>query len=415
MLFLTKLRSLIKPLVSFLKWVALGLIMGVVGGLIGTAFYHTLNFVTGLRQGSPWLIFLLPLGGALTVGIYYLLRLKENHGTNDIIDLVLSNKRVSFAVAPAIYLSTAITHLFGGSAGREGAALQMGGSVASTLGRALRLKNEEQTALIISGMSAVFAGIFGTPLTACLFTMEFEAVGSIFSPALLPCFLSALVASKVAGLCGVHAETAVRDFAVDLNLSNTWKFVLLGIVVSLLGVAVCFVFHKAEYLAEKYIKSPWLRIVLGAVIIVALSFIFGNGKFNGAGMEMALSAIEGNAKWYFFAIKIIFTAITLAAGFKGGEIVPTFCIGATFGAVLGPVLGIDAGFAAALCLVGLFCATTNSPLASIALALEIFGSKSIYLFVLICVIAFAVSGRWGLYKSQIFRFSKLPTAESEKK
>ena len=392
-------------LAQFGKWALLGLLMGGLGGLLGAGFHHVLHFVTGLRGENPWLIFLLPLGGLATVGIYRLTRQEKNRGTNQIIDSVLEGKPVSPVIAPVIFASTAITHLLGGSAGREGAALQLGGSVASLLGRALRLK--DQRMLIMSGMSAVFAGLFGTPLTACLFVLEFTRVGTIFSPALLPCFLAAYVASRVALALGVHPEGLLLENGVALGLGNVWKFVALAVLVALLGIAMCYVLHKAEHLAHGWIKNPWLRSVAGAVILVGLTLLVGDHRFNGAGMDMALAAVEGQADWYAFALKLLFTAITLAAGFKGGEIVPTFCIGATFGCVAGGLLGLDPGLCGALGLVGLFCSVTNSPLAAIVLSLEMFGSTNLYLFCLVCVICFVLSGKSGLYASQILGFSKV--------
>ena len=172
---------------SFCKWGLLGLLMGVLGGLLGAGFHHALHFVTHLRSEHTWLIFLLPLGGLLTVAIYRAFRMTGNRGTNEIIDSVLEGKPVSPMVAPVIFLATATTHLFGGSAGREGAALQLGGSVASMLSKIFKLNEDDRRVMIMSGMSSVFAGLFGTPLTATFFCMEFESVGTIFSPALLPC------------------------------------------------------------------------------------------------------------------------------------------------------------------------------------------------------------------------------------
>lgn len=182
---------------AFLKWTLLGLLIGALGGLLGAGFHHALHFVTHLRTEHTWLIFLLPLGGLLSVGIYRLFGLRNNRGTNEIIDAILDGKPVSPMVAPVIFLASSITHLFGGSAGREGAALQLGGSVASGIGKLLKLQEKDRTVLIMSGMSAVFAGLFGTPLTATIFCMEFESVGTLFTPALLPCYLAAFVASRV--------------------------------------------------------------------------------------------------------------------------------------------------------------------------------------------------------------------------
>ncbi len=387
------------------KWGGLGLLTGVFGGLVGALFAHTLSFVTGLRNANPWLILLLPVGGLATVGIYRLFGMRNNRGTNEIIDAILNNRPVKVLVAPVIFLATAITHLFGGSAGREGAALQLGGAGASALAKLFRLKGEERTVLIMSGMSAVFAGLFGTPLTATLFTMEFESVGTIFSPALLPCYLSAFTASTIASLLGVHPEGMALNEVFSLNAVNDVKLLVLSIAIGLMGIVMCWVLHFAQHKAEHLLPNPWIRILVGAAVIIAMTLLVGSGRYNGAGMEVALEAIEGHANWYDFALKLLFTAVTLAAGFKGGEIVPTFCIGATFGWLMGTLLGMDPGFAAAFGLIGLFCAVTNSPVAAIVLSVEMFGSANLHVFALVCVIVFVMSGKWGLYSSQIFRFS----------
>ena len=390
----------------FVKWTLLGLLMGAIGGLLGAGFHHALHFVTHVRSEHTWLIFLLPVGGLLTVALYRVLKMQGNRGTNEIIDATLDGHPVSPAVAPAIFCATAMTHLFGGSAGREGAALQLGGSTASMLAKLFRLGENERKVMVMAGMSAVFAGLFGTPLTAALFCMEFESVGTLFTPALLPCYLAAFTASRVSGLLGVHAETYLLETAYGLTLGNCWKFLILAVLVSCLGIAMCAIFHKAEHLAAQHLPNHFVRIAVGGAVVMVLTLLVGDHRFNGAGMDMALKAVGGEADWYSFLMKLIFTAVTLSAGFKGGEIVPTFCIGATFGCVLGGLLGLDPGIAAALGLVGLFCCATNSPFASMVLSIEMFGSANLYLFALVCVICFVLSGNSGLYASQIIEFSK---------
>ena len=196
------------------------------------------------------------------------------------------------------------------------------------------------------------------------------------------------------------------DTAFSIGLDNAWKYVILAIAVSLLGIAMCHVFHEAEHLAKHHIPNPWVRIAVGGAVVTAMTLIVGDQRFNGAGMDMALRAVGGEADWYSFLLKMLFTAVTLAAGFKGGEIVPTFCVGATFGCVLGGLLGLDAGICGALGLIGLFCCATNSPFASIVLSVEMFGGANLYLFVLICVICYVLSGNSGLYASQIIQFDK---------
>ena len=191
---------------TFIKWTILSVTVGMLGGLLGAAFHHALHFVTHLRQVHTWLILLLPVGGLLTIGLYRILGITKNRGTNEIIDAILEEKPVSPMVAPAVFLASGLTHLFGGSAGREGAALQIGGSVASGLGKLFHLKDHNRTILITCGMSAVFAGLFGTPLTAMIFCMEFETVGRLFTPALLPCYLAAFTASRVSAALGVWPQ-----------------------------------------------------------------------------------------------------------------------------------------------------------------------------------------------------------------
>lgn len=392
-------------LFTFLKWSVLGLLIGGIGGIIGAGFSHSLSFAASFRHDNPYIILLLPLGGLATIFLYRLAKMQKNGGTNEIIDAVLNKKAVKALIAPLIFITTFITQLFGGSAGREGAALQIGGSFASTLAKPLRLNETERKILVMSGMSAVFSALFGSPLAAALFTIEFVWVGTIFSSAFLPCALSAFAAWKVSSALGVEAESILLDKKFSFTAVSFPKLMLFACCIALLGIIVYYVFHASHHLAEKFIKNEYLRIVLGAVLIIGLTILVGDQRYNGAGMNMALLAIEGEAHWFDFLLKLLFTAITLSAGFKGGEIVPTFCIGATFGCVLGSMLGLDPSLAAALGLIGLFCALTNSPIASIVLSIEMFGANNLYTFATVCVITFMLAWNFGLYSSQRIKFS----------
>ena len=406
MVFLEKLNHPEKYMKILVKWGFLGVLMGIIGGLIGSGFHYALHFVTEVREHHTWLIFLLPLGGLLSVGVYRLCKMQGNRGTNEIIDAILENKQLNPLIAPVIFTASSITHLFGGSAGREGAALQLGGSTASFVAKLLKMQENARTVLIMSGMSAVFAGLFGTPLTACLFTMEFSSVGKIFTPALLPCYLAAFTASRVSMALGVLPETYLLETVLDITVTSGLQLLALAVLIGILGVVMVNVFHFGEHMAKKYLPNMWVRIAVGGAIVTVMTLLVGDQRFNGAGMHMALEAVAGHADWYSFMLKMLFTAVTLSAGFKGGEIVPTFCIGATFGCVLGGLLGLDAGTAGALGLVGLFCCATNSPLTSMILSIEMFGSSNLYAFALVCVIAFVISGNWTLYSSQKIKYSK---------
>ena len=413
MAWLDKIHHPEKYVAWFGKWALLSVLMGLLGGALGAVFHHALHFVTHLRQAHNWLVLLLPIGGLLSVAWYRLLKLKKNRGTNEIIDAVLDGEELKPQIAPGIFGAAMLTHLFGGSAGREGAALQLGGSVASILSRILKLQRDDRRVLIMAGMSAVFAGLFGTPLTAALFCMEFESVGTIFSPALLPCYLAAFTASSLSASLGVHAEVFPINTHFAFTAVSNFHILILSVGISLVGIAMCYLFHEADRLAHEKLPNTWVRIAVGGTLLVLLTLLAGDQRYNGAGMDMAVGALNGQAKGYDFILKLVFTGITLAAGFKGGEIVPTFCIGATFGCFLGGLLGMDAGFAAALGLIGLFCSVTNSPISAIVLSVEMFGSTNLSIFAFVCVIVFVLSGNWGLYSSQIIQFSKARLVRKE--
>ena len=392
-----------KNFISAIKLCLLGVLIGVLGGAVGAAFAHLLSLVAHTRESFPWLILLLPLGGVVTVALYRALRMSDHGGTNEVIRGVEKNGPIRALAAPLIFVCTAITHLLGGSAGREGAAIQLGGAGASALSDVLRLKDNERLVFIMCGMSAVFAGVFGTPLTAAVFILEFRSDKKKFFLSVLPCFISALIAGKLSKLLGVAEETAHISNVAPFELMTILKIIALAVGVSLLGFVMCFVFHKAEKLSKNLISNHFIRIIIGAVVIIGLTALVGDMRYNGSGMEMALGAVEGRADWFDFIMKLAFTAITLAAGFKGGEIVPTFCIGATFGCFIGGALGLDVGFAAALGLVGLFSCVTNSLIASVFLGVELFGISALPYFILICLIIWPLSTNNGLFHNRFFK------------
>ncbi|MBE6805250.1 MAG: chloride channel protein [Ruminococcaceae bacterium] len=399
---------------GLLKRCILGVLIGTLGGLVGACFAHLLSFVTRLREAGPWLILLLPVGGIATVLLYRVFGMHNFGGTNEIIHCLEDKRPIRVIAAPLIFISTAITHLLGGSAGREGAALQLGGAGASALSNILRLKENDRTIVVLSGMSAVFSGVFGTPLTAAFFVLEFTLATKVVSLAILPCFISAVISEKVSFLMGAAGETFHLSNITTFTFNSIAKIIVLSIGLSVLGRVMCFFFNKSELWAKKLISNPLLRSVIGAVVIIMLTIIVGDMRYNGSGMSMAIGAVKGNANWFDFILKIVFTAITLAAGFKGGEIVPTFCVGATFGCVFGSILGLDPGFSAALGLIGLFCCATNSPISAIFLGIEMFGFTTLPYYLLICLILWPLSVNKGLFENRFFKsplFSKTKNNE----
>lgn len=405
------LKSSLNYIKTLIKWLAISAVVGIVGGVVGSVFHKSIDYATELREEYRWLLFFLPLGGVVIASIYRLFRSKGKIDTNRVLEAVKTEEKVPVIMAPLIFVSTVITHLLGGSAGREGAALQLGGSLGYNIGRAFKLDKDDTHIIVMAGMSAVFAALFGTPLTAAVFALEVVTVGVIHYAALVPCIICAVSAFMVAlqfGISPVHfSSVAEQVLSVELLL----KVIVLCVLCALVSILFCTAIKKCEHLMKKFIPNVYLKAIVGGVIIVLLSLVLRTYDYNGAGMDVITKAIGGNANYEAFILKIIFTAITISAGFKGGEIVPAFFVGSTFGCVAGGLLGLDAGFSAAIGFVALFCGAVNCPLASVMLAIEVFGTDNLLPFAIACGISYMMSGYFGLYKSQKIAYSKLSYEE----
>lgn len=390
------------------KWLVVAAALGVAGGFVGSIFHLSIDYVTELRIHSTWLIYLLPLGGFVIALLYGLARKAGKIDTNRVIEAVKTETNVPFVMAPLIFVSTVVTHLVGGSAGREGAALQLGGSLGFAVGRVFRLDSKDRHIAVMSGMSAVFAALFGTPVTAMFFALEVTSVGVMYYSGLVPCAVSAFVASRMAAAFGLEP---VRFLSVNIpDTASTQlaaRVVALAALCAIVSILFCFSIRTCEHFGKKLISKGWLRGVLGGVVLVLLTVIVGSTDYNGAGMDIIGRAMTGDARYEAFLLKLVFTAITIASGFKGGEIVPTFFIGSTFGCVMAQLLGLDAGFGAAIGFVAMFCGATNCPVASFVLAMEVFGGKAMLLFAVACAVSYMLSGYSSLYKSQRIMYSKL--------
>ena len=389
-----------------LQWFFLAIPTGLVCGLVGTLFHLSVERVTELRAAQPWLLFLLPAAGLLITALYKITKC-EGVGTNNVIRAVQSGEPVSILLVPAIFLGTVLTHLCGGSAGREGAALQMGGSIGWNLGILLHLKDYDRRTATISGMAAFFSALFGTPLAATLFAMTIEDVGLTFTSAFVPAFTSALIAYGCSLTFGI-APTRFALTAPELTVWNAFLIILLGVACAAVSRLFCVTLHFMEHTVPKRIPNPWVRVLAGSVLVIGFSYLFGVGRYNGAGMNVITAAVEqGQAMPWDFLCKIFLTALTLSCGFKGGEVVPSFFVGATFGCAFGPLLGLPAGVAAAVGLVSVFCGATNALIPSILLGFELFGGAGLELIALGCGICYMLSGHHGLYSSQTFVTNKL--------
>ena len=399
-------KTVYKFFSAFLKWLIIAGLTGAVGGVVGSVFNISVARATALREANPWLLFLLPAGGIVIAAIYHFTKM-ENVNTNTLIDSVHLGEKVPVILVPVIFLGTVITHICGGSAGREGAALQIGGGIGGSVGQLFRLDEKDMRLATLCGMSAVFSALFGTPLTAALFALEVISVGVFYYSGLVPCIVSAVTAYGVSRLFGIAPTRFIVTF-LPLNADLLWRVAVMAILCAIMSSVFCLVMHGMDFLAERYLKNKFFRAAIGGVIVLGLTWLVGTTDYNGAGVGPITNAIEkGIATPDAFLWKLLFTAISLGCGFRGGEVVPTFFVGATLGCVVGPILGIPAGFAAAVGLVAVFCGAVNCPIASIVLSVELFGSVELTYFAVACGIAYMLSGYFGIYRSQKILYSKI--------
>ncbi len=400
-------RHACTDIVVFLKWTAYACVVGTVMGFVGTLFHLCMEQANDIRMQQGWLIWLLPLGGAAIALIYRICGMEQDQGTNLVITSVRSTEQISIKTAPLIFVSTFLTHLLGGSSGREGAALQMGGSIAYQIGRWIHLDAKDERMIVMCGMSAAFSALFGAPLTAAVFSMEVISVGVMYYAAIVPCVLAAVVGFSIAHGFGIPPTVFSITGIPDLGPISIGQVVLLAALCGGLSVLFCKGLHWTGGMYRKLLPNSIIRAVAGGVLVVALTYLVQTRDYNGAGMNIIQNAMQGQARPEAFILKMLFTALTLGAGFKGGEIVPTFFVGSTFGCVAGGFLGLDPSFGAAIGLVALFCGVVNCPVTSIILSVELFGAEGLLLFAIACAVSYMLSGYYGLYSGQKILYSKL--------
>lgn len=390
---------------ALIKWLAVGGLIGGIGGGIGSLFHIGVSYATRWRSAHPWVLYLLPLLGLIIVGLYRVTRV-EGKDTNAVIESVHFGKNVPVLLVPVIFLSTVLTHLGGGSAGREGAALQIGGGIGFETGRLLRLGEKDLPLATLCGMSAVFSALFGTPLTATVFAMEVISVGVFYYAGLVPCLTASLVGYLVSLLMGV-LPTRFTVAAPLPEACTMLPVLVLAIGCALVSILFCRGLRETGRMAARLLPNPYWRAAIGGALIIGLTLLVGSTDYNGAGMELVERAVSGEANAWAWLLKLLFTAVTIGFGFKGGEVVPSFFVGACFGCVLGGLLGLPAGFGAAIGLVAVFCGVVNCPFASIFLSIELFGAGGLLYFAVACAVSYLLSGYCGLYSSQTILYSKM--------
>lgn len=395
---------------AFLRWTLTGVLIGLLCGLVGAIFAIAVDWATQVREAKGWLLYLLPLSGLLIVGLYKLFKLPPSIGTDRIIETVRTQEKIPIAMAPAIFISTVCTHLCGGSSGREGAALQLGGSIGAAVGNLTHPDPNADTRRIfeLCGMAALFSALFGTPITAAIFVLEIIDVGRFNDRALLPCIISAVSANLMARFVGAPVEPfALAAGLLPVTPVSALQAAGVGIACALVSILFCAAMHISAKLQKRYLPNDFLRIAVGGSAVILLTLLVGVRDYNGGGMHSIICALEGKASNAAFLFKILFTAVTLGAGFKGGEIVPSFFVGATLGCTVAGLLGMPAALGAGLGMVGLFCGVTNAPLAAMMLSVELFGTEYLPLFGVATAVSFMLSGHFSLYHEQHFSQPKL--------
>ena len=396
----------IRRLLTTLKWFVMGIGMGGLIGSIGAAFYHGIRIATELREAHDWLIFCLPIAGLAIAALYHFFDTDKDRGTNLVITSISAGDHLPKRKAPLIFVSTILTHLTGGSAGRESAALQIGGSIGFNIGGLLKQDESDRKVLTMCGMSAAFAALFGTPMAAAFLAMEIESVGVMYYGSLIPCVLAALVSANVANLLGTKPDLFPVNVVPEFTMETAVKACVLAVLCAGVSIFFCIALKKSGELYQRFFRNPFIRIFIAGVLVLIMTLLVGNRYYNGSGFGVIEMAFEGKAPHEAFLMKILFTALTMGAGYKGGEIVPALYVGATFGCLYGQVLGFNAPLCAAIGMGALFCGITNCPVSSLLLCFEMFGYNGMPYYLLAIALSYTFSGYYGVYGSQKILYSK---------
>lgn len=390
-------------LVFTLKWLLIACLVGLTAGSASAFFLVSLHWVTDYREEHVWIISLLPLAGLLIGLSYHYYGQNVVKGNNQIIDEILIPQNIiSIRMTPLVLFGTLVTHLFGGSAGREGTAIQMGSSIADQFTKLFGFRTRDRKILLIMGISAGFASVFGTPLAGAVFAMEVLILGRIRYDAILPSFLAALLADYVCQhVWGVGHTLYQIPLVPPMNPQNLLWAVFAGIIFGLAAMAFAKATHFWGAFFKRSISWAPLRPFVGGAIIALSVYLLGTTKYIGLGVPVIVDAFQEALPLYDFAAKILSTSFTLGAGFKGGEVTPLFFTGATLGNALSHFIPLPLALLAGMGFVGVFSGATNTPLACTFMGIELFGIESGLFVAIACVTAYLFSGHSGIYGSQV--------------
>lgn len=389
------------------KWLVVCSIIGVLGGSASAFFLWSLDWATDWRESHSWIIALLPIGGLLIGLMYHYLGREVEAGNNLLINEINNPEKViPIKMAPLIFIGTVATHFFGGSAGREGTAVQMASSIADQINRIVKFRSRDRIIILICGISAGFASVFGTPLAGMVFGLEVFFIGRLSYNAIFPSIVSAVVADLVCDAWGAKHTQYYIDFIPEISALNILYCILAGIAFGLTAMFFANLTHGISKVFKDKISYAPFRPAIGGIMVALAVFAMGTTKYIGLGIPTIMDSFHSQLPPYDFALKIAFTAVTLGAAFKGGEVTPLFFIGATLGNALSLIIPLPMALLAGMGFVAVFSGAANTPLATTLLAIELFGAESGIYAGIACVVAYMFSGHTGIYSAQVIGESK---------
>ncbi len=400
---------------TLVKWLLLGSLVGVLSGAASAIFLIVLAAATAFRVDNPLLLFALPMAGFVIGWFYLRFAGVASRGNNLVIEEVnLNQGRVPFRMAPMVLIGTVLTHLFGGSAGREGTAIQMGTSLADTLRRILGLNSIDRRLMLMAGISGGFGSVFGTPIAGFVFGMEVQNVGRMRYEGVIPCLVAALVGDLVTRSLGAPHSHYPHMAEVGADGWLMFRVALAGIGFGLASFLFIELIHAIKHTVKRYLPySPW-QLFAGGIAIIALTLLVGTTDYLGLSLPLIQDSLNGTGVVTFaFLLKLIFTTVTLGTGFLGGEVTPLFVIGSTMGYTLGRLLGVDPALMAAVGFVAVFAGASNTPIACTLMGIELFGGGAIIYLMIGCFIAYLASGHRGIYSTQIIDTPKTQGTASQ--